>query len=78
MLSNLVIPESQISVKPPAELYQELMEHYDSVSQAVHMDKPGWSYTYLQGHAYFAIEDQNLTVSTGSIILKKVAVASAR
>ena len=28
--------------------------------------------------SYFAISDQNLTVSTGSIILKKVAVASAR
>ena len=47
MLTDLDIPESQISLKLPSELVGELMDEYDSISPAVHMNKPGWYEVYL-------------------------------
>lgn len=47
MLTDLDIPESQISLKLPSELAGELMDEYDSISPAVHMNKPGWYEVYL-------------------------------
>lgn len=47
MLTDLDIPEPQVSLKLPPELASELMEQYDSISPAVHMNKPGWYEVYL-------------------------------
>lgn len=47
MLTDMAIPEQQVSVKLPLDLAIELQEQYDSITPAVHMNKPGWYELYL-------------------------------
>lgn len=47
MLTDLAIPEAQISIKLPLDMAAELQEQYDSITPAVHMNKPGWYELYL-------------------------------
>lgn len=47
MLTDLAIPEVQISIKLPLDMAVGLQEQYDSIMPAVHMNKPGWYELYL-------------------------------